>query len=77
VLGGLGLRLLWPARKGEAIRAGAHLFKPLLSEVEQGLPRVAHLPQPQDVVLKGASHYIQEDAPEEIVAAIKQWWPGK
>jgi haloalkane dehalogenase len=73
----------------------------LLSEVEQGLPRVAHLPalivwgdrdqgfkEPQrlrwertfpnhkTVILNGASHYIQEDAPEEIVAAIKQWWPG-
>jgi haloalkane dehalogenase len=74
----------------------------LLSEVEQGLPRVAERPalivwgdrdqafkQPQrrrweetfpnhqTVILHGASHYIQEDAPEEIVAAIKQWWPGK
>ncbi len=73
----------------------------LLSEVEQGLPRLAHLPvlivwgdrdrafkEPQrrrwehsfpnhqTVLLHGASHYIQEDAPEEIVAAIKQWWPG-
>lgn len=27
-------------------------------------------------ILRGASHYIQEDAPEEIVAAIKAWWPG-
>ncbi|MGH3735942.1 MAG: alpha/beta fold hydrolase [Micromonosporaceae bacterium] len=27
-------------------------------------------------VLRGASHYIQEDAPEEIVAAIRAWWPG-
>ena len=74
----------------------------LLSEVEQGLPRLADLPalivwgdrdqafkQPQrrrweqtfpnhkTVLLDGASHYIQEDAPEEIVAAIKQWWPGR
>jgi haloalkane dehalogenase len=73
----------------------------LLLEVEQGLPRVAHLPalivwgdrdqafkEPQrrrwestfphhkTVILKGASHYIQEDAPEEIVAAIREWWPG-
>jgi haloalkane dehalogenase len=29
------------------------------------------------VVLRGASHYIQEDAPEEIVTAIKDWWPGQ
>jgi pimeloyl-ACP methyl ester carboxylesterase len=28
------------------------------------------------VILHGASHYIQEDAPEEIVAAVKAWWPG-
>jgi haloalkane dehalogenase len=73
----------------------------LLSEVEQGLPRLAHLPalivwgdrdrafkEPQrrrweqtfpnhqTVILRGASHYIQEDAPEEIVTAIRQWWPG-
>lgn len=27
-------------------------------------------------ILHGASHYIQEDAPEEIVAAITEWWPG-
>ncbi len=73
----------------------------LLSEVEQGLPRVAHLPalivwgdrdrafkEPQrlrwertfpnhmTVILKGASHYIQEDAPEEIIGAIKEWVAG-
>ena len=24
--------------------------------------------------LKGASHYIQEDAPEEICAAIRAWY---
>jgi haloalkane dehalogenase len=28
-------------------------------------------------VLHGASHYIQEDAPDEIVAAINDWWPGR
>jgi haloalkane dehalogenase len=27
-------------------------------------------------ILHGASHYIQEDAPDEIVAAIKEWWPA-
>ena len=73
----------------------------LLSDVEQGLPSLAHLPalivwgdrdqafkEPQrrrweqtfpnhqTVILHGASHYIQEDAPEEIVAAIRRWWPG-
>jgi hypothetical protein len=34
VLAGLGLRLLRPARKGEAERAGAHLFKPLRQFIE-------------------------------------------
>src|SRR6266516_167980 len=73
----------------------------LLSEVEQGLPRVAHLPalivwgdrdrafkerqrlrwertfpNHKTVILPSASHYIQEDAPEETVAAIRDWWPG-
>jgi haloalkane dehalogenase len=28
-------------------------------------------------ILPGASHYIQEDAPEEIVTAINDWWPGQ
>jgi haloalkane dehalogenase len=28
-------------------------------------------------ILRGASHYIQEDAPHEIVNAIKDWWPGQ
>jgi haloalkane dehalogenase len=27
--------------------------------------------------LHGASHFIQEDAPDEIVAAIRDWWPGQ
>lgn len=26
------------------------------------------------VILRAASHYIQEDAADEIVAAIKDWW---
>ena len=29
------------------------------------------------VILAGASHFIQEDAPDEIVAAIRDWWPGE
>jgi hypothetical protein len=33
-LGELGLRLLRPARKGEAERAGAHLFRPLRQLIE-------------------------------------------
>jgi len=74
----------------------------LLTEVEQGLPRVARLPalivwgdrdqafkeaqrrrwegtfpNHKTVILRGASHYIQEDAPEEIIGAIKEWWPGE
>jgi haloalkane dehalogenase len=34
-------------------------------------------PNHRTVILRGASHYIQEDAPEEIVAAIKAWWSGQ
>ena len=30
-------------------------------------------PNHRTVVLEGAGHYIQEDAPEEIVAAIREW----
>jgi pimeloyl-ACP methyl ester carboxylesterase len=29
------------------------------------------------VILHGASHYIQEDAPDEIVAAISDWSPAQ
>ena len=75
--------------------------RPLLEEVERGLPVLAdkpalilwgdrdpgfkerhrlrwerELPNHRTVILRGASHYIQEDAPDEIVAAIKDWWPG-
>ncbi|MFN2589234.1 MAG: alpha/beta fold hydrolase [Actinomycetota bacterium] len=74
----------------------------LLSEVERGTSKLAHLPalivwgtkdpgfkahdrarwewtfpRHRTVILEGASHYIQEDAPEEIVAAIEEWWPGE
>jgi haloalkane dehalogenase len=30
-------------------------------------------PRHETVILKGAGHYIQEDAPEEIVTAIRNW----
>ncbi len=30
-------------------------------------------PNHRTVILEGAGHYIQEDAPEEIVAAIREW----
>jgi haloalkane dehalogenase len=33
-------------------------------------------PNHRTVILDGASHFIQDDAPEEIIAAIKDWWPG-
>jgi haloalkane dehalogenase len=33
-------------------------------------------PQHRTVVLAGAGHYIQEDAGEEIIAAIRDWSPG-
>lgn len=32
-------------------------------------------PQHQTRILRGASHYIQEDAPDEIITAITEWWP--
>ncbi len=32
-------------------------------------------PNHRTTILRGASHYIQEDAPEEIVAAIRDWSP--
>ena len=35
----------------------------------------AALPHAQVHVLEGAGHFIQEDAPEEIAAAIGAWWP--
>ena len=30
--------------------------------------------KPVTVLLHGAGHFIQEDAPEEIAAAIERWW---
>src|SRR3954471_21021690 len=33
-------------------------------------------PEHHTVLLEGAGHYIQEDAPEEMVAAIRAWAPG-
>lgn len=32
-----------------------------------------HFPNHRTVILEGAGHYIQEDAPDEIVAAIRAW----
>jgi haloalkane dehalogenase len=34
----------------------------------------ALLPRHRTVLLRGASHYIQEDAPAEIAGAIREWW---
>lgn len=33
------------------------------------------LPNHRTLILAGAGHYIQEDAHEEIVRAIEEWWP--
>ena len=33
-------------------------------------------PDHRTVLLEGAGHYIQEDAPDEIVTAIRAWAPG-
>ena len=35
----------------------------------------AELPNHTTLVLRGAGHYIWEDAPDEIVRAIRDWWP--
>jgi haloalkane dehalogenase len=32
------------------------------------------LPLHRTVILRGAGHYIWEDAPDEIVAAVRAWW---
>ena len=42
--------------------------KPELERFERLFPR--H----RTVLLHGAGHFIQEDAPEEIAAAIESWW---
>jgi len=34
-------------------------------------------PGHRTVILRGASHHIQEDAPGEIVAAIRDWPPAQ
>lgn len=34
------------------------------------------LPNHATHVLHGAGHFIQEDAPDEIAAAIRPWWPS-
>lgn len=33
-------------------------------------------PNHKTKVLSGAGHFIQEDAPDEIIEAINAWWPG-
>jgi haloalkane dehalogenase len=42
--------------------------KPELERFERLFPR--H----RTVLLHGAGHYIQEDAPEDIAAEIERWW---
>jgi haloalkane dehalogenase len=37
----------------------------------------ALFPRHRTVILRGAGHYIQEDAPEQIGAAIEDWWQGE
>jgi haloalkane dehalogenase len=32
-------------------------------------------PRTTSVTLEGAGHFVQEDAPEEIIAALRAWWP--
>ncbi len=33
-------------------------------------------PRHRTVILRGAGHFIQEDAADEIVTAIGEWWDG-
>lgn len=33
------------------------------------------LPRHVTVVVEGAGHFMQEDAPDEIAAALRRWWP--
>lgn len=35
----------------------------------------ALFPRAQTRVLEGAGHYVQEDAPDDIIGAIRAWWP--
>jgi haloalkane dehalogenase len=44
------------------------------SEARQRWERL--FPNHRTEILRGASHYIQEDAPDDIVDAILTWWPG-
>ena len=32
-----------------------------------------YFPKHLSVILEGAGHYVQEDAPEEIIAAVTEW----
>ncbi len=91
-----------------ASRKPMHVFprellesRELLSEVERGLPSLAHLPvlfvwgdrdfalRRQELerferafprhtthVLHGASHFVQDDAGDEIARVLREWWPG-
>jgi pimeloyl-ACP methyl ester carboxylesterase len=59
------------------MRAGDGSRPPWLSErlypFESRYLGEALFPDHRTVMLQGAGHYIQEDAPEEIVAAIREW----
>lgn len=35
----------------------------------------AAFPRHETVVVEGAGHFMQEDAPDEIAAALRRWWP--
>lgn len=37
----------------------------------------AHFPRAKTVTLEGAGHYVQEDAPEDIVSAVRAWWTAE
>ena len=35
------------------------------------------LPNHHTVIIEGASHFVQDDAGEELVDEIRKWWPGE
>ena len=75
--------------------------RPLLTEVETGLPKLAELPallvwglddvafredalrrwerelpNHTTVELPGVNHFLQDDAPDDVIEAITTWWDG-
>ncbi|MCU1279358.1 MAG: alpha/beta hydrolase [bacterium] len=60
-LSSLPVLFVWGDRDGALNERKRHRFEELL-------------PNHRTVILRGASHFIQEDAPDEIAAALRAWW---